>query len=332
MKLDIKDKKILSELCKNGRLPSTTIAKKVALSREVVEYRIKRLVKQGIIRKFTTVIDVERFGYRPYNVFLLMQNFNETNQKEIIAFLRSNSAIRWLSTCFGKYDLAIRINAKDRDQFNLIFNEITEKLGSNLKSYEVTMSTNKLKSVNPFELFYANQKNQKITDNIDVNNVTTTDKDLEILKEISVDCRISLIELSKKIKLTPEAIKYRIKRLETKGIIKGYSCQVDIFKLNYSWYTLLLSLKPIDKKFESTLTTLFSMNKKVWFADKNIGKWNILLEIVAEDAKDFHKTLLELRNKLGEKLNSFELLMIFQEHVNRSYPEFIHQELLKKLQ
>ena len=50
--LDLKDRKILYELDFNARQTDSEIAKKVKLSREVVNYRISRLQKNGIIRNF----------------------------------------------------------------------------------------------------------------------------------------------------------------------------------------------------------------------------------------------------------------------------------------
>ena len=44
--LDVKDKKILSELDYNSRIPLTLLARRVRLSKEVVHYRIKKLVSE----------------------------------------------------------------------------------------------------------------------------------------------------------------------------------------------------------------------------------------------------------------------------------------------
>lgn len=320
--MDVKDKKILYELCVNSRQPSTIIAKKVRLSREVVEYRIKRLQKQGIIKKFQTLINVDLLGFRSYNVFLLMENFNEEKETEITNYLKNHPAVRWMISCFGKWDIFFRITVKDRQQFDEIFSEISEHL--DIRSFEVITNVKKLKAVNPFELFVENTPS-KTTKYKQFQKLT--EKDLLILKEISNNSRISLIDLSKKISLTPEATKYNIKKLESQGVITGYTCLIDLEKLNYSWYVLLFSLKQMNKDEESALKSLLKFNKKVWFADKNIGRWNLLLELIASDTKDFHKSLIELRNKLGTKLNSFELLLVSKEFLNQSYSELIDKEL-----
>ena len=52
-----KTNKILYELSKNSRIPTTRLAKTVGISREVADYRIKNLITQGIITSFITDID-----------------------------------------------------------------------------------------------------------------------------------------------------------------------------------------------------------------------------------------------------------------------------------
>ncbi|MBU4242067.1 MAG: winged helix-turn-helix transcriptional regulator [Nanoarchaeota archaeon] len=60
MKLDFKDKKILYNLDLNSRATLNEIAKKVKLSKQVVDYRLKNLLKNKIIKEFYTVINFSK--------------------------------------------------------------------------------------------------------------------------------------------------------------------------------------------------------------------------------------------------------------------------------
>ena len=61
-KLDLKDRKILYQLDLNCRQSNTQIGKKVGLSKEVVNYRIKRMQDFGIINNFWTAINSLKLG------------------------------------------------------------------------------------------------------------------------------------------------------------------------------------------------------------------------------------------------------------------------------
>ena len=50
------DQKILRELENNPKLPLTTLAKKLRISPQVADYRVKRMLKEKTILKFTPLI------------------------------------------------------------------------------------------------------------------------------------------------------------------------------------------------------------------------------------------------------------------------------------
>jgi len=64
--------------------------------------------------------------------------------------------------------------------------------------------------------------------------------DLEILKALSKNSKLSIRELSKIVKKSPSLIHSRIRRLEKNGFIKGYTILVDYQRLGYDVYALTL--------------------------------------------------------------------------------------------
>ena len=104
--LDAKDRKILYELDINSRHSNSEIAKKVGLSKQVVGFRIKRLIQEGIISSFYTVIDISKLGFTIHKNFLRLQNLTKEKENELITFLKANQNVVWVVSCDGKYDLA----------------------------------------------------------------------------------------------------------------------------------------------------------------------------------------------------------------------------------
>ncbi|MBI2102112.1 Lrp/AsnC family transcriptional regulator [Candidatus Woesearchaeota archaeon] len=63
MQLEETDKKILNILVENSRLSLRQIAKKANVSVATVMHHIKKLEKDGIIKKYTSKLDYEKAGY-----------------------------------------------------------------------------------------------------------------------------------------------------------------------------------------------------------------------------------------------------------------------------
>lgn len=59
------------------------------------------------------------------------------------------------------------------------------------------------------------------------------DIDLSILDELSRDSRLSMRELGKKVNLSPPSVTERVRRLESEGVITGYTIGIDRKKLGF---------------------------------------------------------------------------------------------------
>ncbi len=83
--LDKKDLQILSELLENSKQTTHQISKKTAIPVTTVHNRIKRMVKEGIIKKFTVEIDYNKIGKPIECVILTTIRYDQpkTDQKKI---------------------------------------------------------------------------------------------------------------------------------------------------------------------------------------------------------------------------------------------------------
>ena len=91
-KLDKKDYKILFELDRNSRQSINDLAKRTALSRDIISYRIKQLEKGGIIQKYITIIDFTKFGLQAIRLYLKLQNITPEIEQRIVRAVRKSRA------------------------------------------------------------------------------------------------------------------------------------------------------------------------------------------------------------------------------------------------
>ena len=71
------------------------------------------------------------------------------------------------------------------------------------------------------------------------------DLDRQIVRLLSGDGRCSFTDLAKETGLSVSAVHQRVRRLEKRGVIRGYSAVVDADELGLS-LTAFVSIKPID--------------------------------------------------------------------------------------
>lgn len=109
--MDAIDKKILSLLCDNARLPLKQIAEKVFLSSPAVSARIERLEASGIITGYHAAIKLQKVGYNIQafvNVVLASER-----QEEFYEFINNTSGAVECYHVAGAYSMLLKVCFQD---------------------------------------------------------------------------------------------------------------------------------------------------------------------------------------------------------------------------
>jgi DNA-binding Lrp family transcriptional regulator len=137
--LDKKDKKILEQLYKDGRMPVSEIARKTGLKRDSIIHRLKKMLKQNAISFIRPTLNPPKLGYPLMNnVHFEMQNYSIDYEKKFMEYLQKNKNIIYIGVLSGRWDYKITIAAKNIEHFNQIFKDIKAKFSNFIRSYEIS--------------------------------------------------------------------------------------------------------------------------------------------------------------------------------------------------
>ena len=92
--MDKKDLQIMEIYAQNCRIPTTTIAKALKLSKDTISYKINNLIKQKHIKQNILFIDSRVLGFTRYHI-LLRFDIGVKNKQDIIKLI-SNSNLHIL--------------------------------------------------------------------------------------------------------------------------------------------------------------------------------------------------------------------------------------------
>ena len=124
MNIKTADQNILYELSLNARQPSSMIGKRIHMSQQLVDYRIKRLENKGIILGYRSYIDFTKIGFSIIKSYFKFQNLTEDLEKDIIEYLVKHPNCNWVASCSGNWDLFIVLFCKNIIDFNKMLNDI----------------------------------------------------------------------------------------------------------------------------------------------------------------------------------------------------------------
>ena len=114
--MDATDKKLLRLLQQNSKQTHKALSLQLGLSPTAVYERIKRLERQGIIRKYVALLDPSRVE-RNFRVFCQVK-LNQHIKTQVISFEKEVGELEEVVSCYHlEYDYLLEICVRDMQEY-----------------------------------------------------------------------------------------------------------------------------------------------------------------------------------------------------------------------
>ena len=317
--LDLKDRKVLYQLDVDCRQTNSEIGKKVGLSKQVVDYRIKRLLKDGIIPRFATVVDTYKLGFSKYKIYLSLENASKEVIKEMIEFLKSHNKTEWIATCSGRWDIIAGYIVKDVYEFNRAVEELDEKFSQYIAIRETAISLG-VPHWRKEYLLNNKEPHRVIMQGGQRGDYKIDKTDEEILKLLVNNARMPITEIAQRLKITPRVINYRIKNLKKDKIILINRIFLDLNKFNWIYCKALLKFKNLTKQKYSHFFQHCNTIENLTYVINSIGSWDLEMDFEIEDFNKFNKIMLDTRDKFSYIIKHYDFVIVMNEDKLDYYP------------
>jgi len=107
--------------------------------------------------------------------------------------------------------------------------------------------------------------------------------DLEIIKHLSSNAKISYTDLASRILVSPSTVHVRVKRLEDLGIIKNFTIRIDYEKLGFSFTAFLGVFLDHAKSFDKVVNALRKI-PQITVIDFTTGQFSVFCKVRALDS------------------------------------------------
>lgn len=323
IKIDVKDRKMLYYLSKNSRESDSKIAELVGISKGDVLYKKNKLLREGIISKFSAVINTEALSFTSFAILL---RFNKESKKEVLNFFINHQFSLWVATLSGTYDLFIEFVARDLTHIKELIKNLREHFGEELHSYKTYLDAETLKVEHLIEDFYSDlnlEKLQRKERTFKPKKLDLIDK--KILKHLTLKSDDSLINIADAIGSKWDIVRYRIKQLEESGIILKYFPEVNIKKLGYADFLCNIQFANMNKTDFKKFKDYITNHKNTIYAFADVNSLSLICNCAFKSIDYLDDFLGELRNLFREKIISLDYYTI------KDHPKFdlFPQGLLK---
>ena len=321
VKIDLKDRRILYQLDLDSRQSLTEIGKKVGLKKDVVSYRIKRLWDEGIIKKFYAVIDAYKLGYNVFRFYLEFQYVTPEIKTEIIEHFVNYKNTWVVYSIREKYDLGLVLWVRNIQEFHTFWDNTLDKYGDYFAKKIFSIYIQAF-SYRPSYLLLDKYKKSDRSDYEIVGMGKKVDidaLDYNLLNELAVNARTSLIELAEKLGCSPQAVNYRIKNLIKSNVIQAFRTAIDISKFGLHQYKIDIYLK--EHKQRKNIINYIKYNPNLMFISTSAGFSDLELEFHLENADKVNHVMEEISSKFPGAIRNYDYISANRFYKVRLIPE-----------
>jgi Lrp/AsnC family leucine-responsive transcriptional regulator len=314
IKFDLRDKKLLYELDRNARASFSELARTAGISKQVARYRLNALERSGLINTYFTIIDVARLGYTIRKAFIKLQNVNEEQENELIAWLKNNPNVVWLASSDGQFDMAFGMRAVNIEKYAEQLAELDNKFGHLFLERQIA-------PIVKGQYFYrdyligreAGTERELIFGSVPVH-PDMDGNDWEILVELGINARVPVVEISKKVGLSPDSVTKRLHKLEKSGAVRGYILVLNNAALEQLQYKVLIKLKSVTQKRYRLLVEFCRQHPNIFYIVRTFGVWDFEIDMEVHDAASFRRIMRSLKAKFSDIIRDYSYLNIYQIH------------------
>lgn len=330
-KLDKINKKLLSMLMKNARLPYSFLAENVNLTKSNVRRRIRILEGTGVITGYHAYIDIKKLNLKS-GLLLFQTKCTEDQKEEYIKNSAKNPWVYAVTELTGKFDLVITFYFKDENHKDEVVESLLKQGYTKNFTYFDTQTFFPILDYST-ELFQQNEfprikgkdpayvkisKKEK--------DAKIDSKDIKILKILSDNCRTSLIDISKKLDISRETVNYRIKKLVSSEIIAKFQPTINTFSLGFEGYFMFMKLsKPTQRK---NIIEYLKQTHRCNTILKTKGEYDIFATIHFKSSKEFRAFENDLLKRFRDSI--YEYFFEFGKHQEKLdwFPKEVEEYLL----
>ena len=142
MELNASDRKLISLLRGDARLPVTSLAQHLNVSRATVQNRINRLIESGVIQGFSVRIKDSAETSRIRAITMINVRAKKTNQ--VLKALMGLPEVQELHTTNGRWDIVAELSTENLAEFDAALSVIREIEGIASTETSLLLTSHKL--------------------------------------------------------------------------------------------------------------------------------------------------------------------------------------------
>lgn len=310
MDLDKKDRRLLSLLDQDARMPYTQLAKQVSLSQEGVRYRVKRL-EDTAIKDYVTVLNHNALGRRSYRIFFKFQDRTRELEEQFVDLVRDHAA--WFVRVRGEWSFNTMFFADDEYAVKRMLDRIHEAFPEAFLDNHVSLVTRIYHY--PRQFFHDDQGGGDTQVMGDPGGTYDVDqKERKILESLRRNARQKTVEVARDTGLSERVVRYRMKQLEDADVILAYRALPDLQALGRLYYKVHFHLNKQDEETRKQLRRYAEREATVTYLTEAVGGPDLELEYQVGSSRNLYEKIDSFVEDNPGLIRDYDVLLYDKEY------------------
>jgi len=302
--LDKLDKSILQLLETDSRQSNASLARKLKTNKTLINYRIDRLQKRGVIAGFKYITNQAILGKFSFGLLIQFKDLLAPQEVKMIKKFSEIKQVSWIASTNGKWDIIMVVIEKDFQSFTKVLQEIFSISEDHIKRYNFYLDY--AGSISGHDYLYDYPKDISVRYGSG-ENVELKQLELEVYDSLNKNPRGSLLQIATYLNKTYDTIKSKYHYLKEKKILLRCSPIINIKLLGYRDTLCLFDLSPSSEKINLFLAFCVRHPHIIRYA-KCLGHFNLILNVHSKDDQQLKEILSQIKNNFSEIINSYEII------------------------
>jgi len=301
--LDTLDLALIAELDHNSRASFAELGRKLKALPETLRYRFQRLENEGVIVGCSAVIDSSYLGFTQLKLLIRLHSCSEEELASLIKWLKRHRKVMRIAVYDGEYDIGVVLKVNRLLGADDFVSQLLQNFGSIISRRSLSLNVwgqyldrtylSRKRVRQPGRGSYGERLEP-------IRQFRTPER--EILRQLSLNARISGAELERKLRaksednwLVSETILNQIRTFERERIITGYVLSLNLEAFGRFGLKVLLQLQPSGdlKAFVNACREFPEITHIV----KALGQWDIELDFEVREYSDYRRILMKLSSR-----------------------------------
>jgi DNA-binding Lrp family transcriptional regulator len=278
------------------------LARALRRSKQFVLYRMRKLEEEGVITGYHAIVDMSRLGYFTFRIYFKFQQMTQSGIDAFITFARKLPQIWTITSIQGKWDCALFLGVRSVEDFHRVWDALLLEHKRHIKAYNVAVyapihNFNKKFFIGEpkdvVERIYGAGEAERIDDG-----------DLRIIRAYAGDVRQPLAAIARRVGVSADIVRRRIRALEERKIIVGYTLGLNLGLLGHTGYRVDVQLLSTRRNRE--LFEYCRAHPNIYQVNRSIGGADFEFEVIVRDLAHLIRIIDEIKTRFEDVVSDVE--------------------------